>query len=60
MFALDVMHVVRRYQRQAELLCPVDEHAIDLLLLRYAVVLQLDVKIARLEDVPVFERPSPD
>jgi hypothetical protein len=24
------------------------------------VVLQLDVKIARLEDVPVFERPSPD
>ena len=46
---LDVMHVVRRDQLQAELLRPRNQVPVDLGLLRQAVVLQFQVEVLRAE-----------
>ena len=46
---LDVMHIVRRDELQAEFLRPLDQMPIDLGLFGNAVVLEFEVKILRAE-----------
>ena len=52
-FALDVMHVVGRDQREIEFLRPGNEGAVDGVLLRDSVVLQLHIEIAGRKDLPI-------
>ena len=51
MAALEIVHIVRRHQFQPKLTRPLNEPRIHLRLLRDAVVLQLQVKMIRPEDL---------